>query len=59
MFENSLEVRDCTQKHKHTNLKPPFGHEKVVLDALLSKLFGHIKAHGAIFVVNLPLVLII
>lgn len=42
-----------------TNLKPPFGHEEVIFDALLSELLGHVKAHGAILVIDLPLGLII
>lgn len=46
-------------KHKKTNLKPPFGHEEIVFDAFLSELFGHIKAHRAVLVINLPLGLII
>lgn len=36
-------------------LKPPLGHEEIVLDALLAKLLGHVQAHGAVLVVQLAL----
>lgn len=42
-----------------TDLKPPLGHEEVVFDALLSELLGHVKAHGAVLIVDLPLGLIV
>lgn len=40
------------------HLKPAFGHEEVVLDALFPKLLGSVEAHGAVLVVDLALVLI-
>lgn len=42
-----------------THLKPPLGHEEVIFDALLSKLLRHVKAHGAVLVVDPPLGLIV
>lgn len=42
-----------------THLEPALGHEEVVLDALLSKLLGHVQSHGAVLVVDLPLGVIV
>lgn len=40
-------------------LEPTFGQEEVDFDAVFSKLLGHVEAHGAVFVVDLPLGLIV
>lgn len=42
----------------HQPLKPALGHEEVVFDAAVSKLLGHIQAHGSVLVINLAFVLI-
>ncbi len=40
----------CTQT---THLKPAFGHEEVVFNALFSELVCDVEAHGAVLVVDL------
>ena len=59
--EDTIICRSCLKPTEMTctYLKPPLGHKEVVFDAFLSKLLGHIQAHGAVLVVNLPLGLII
>ena len=42
-----------------THLEPPFGHKEVIFDALLPELLRHVKAHGAVLVVDPPLGLIV
>lgn len=39
-------------------LEPTLGHEEVIFGPLFPKLLCSIEAHGPIFVINLPLVLI-
>ncbi len=39
--------------HCTTHLKPAFGHEEVVFNALLSELVCDVEAHGAVLVVDL------
>jgi hypothetical protein len=42
-----------------SHLKPALVNEEVIFNALVSKLLGHIEAHGAVLIVDLPLGLVV
>ena len=44
---------------KTSCLEPALVHEEVIFNTLVSKLLGHIEAHGAVLVIDLPLGLVV
>lgn len=54
-----LTKQDKCEHRLASHLEPTFRHEEVEFNTVFSKLLSHIEAHGAIFIIDLPLILII